>query len=253
MIDVHCHLEQKDYNKDREQVISQCKAKLKAVITCCAHHQDLALTLELVKKHPNFIFCSIGIHPEYIKELSEEQIQQTIETINADKQIITAIGEIGLDYYWTKEPEFREKQKELFRKMIQLAKKLGLPIVIHSRDASDETISILEKEGMNGKKVLMHLFGDRKTLQRIIDNGWMISIGPGIMKSKDIRKVARDMPLNRIMLETDSPWFGQEGQRGTPLNVKVAAEKISEIKNISIEEVEKQTDKNAIDFFNLKI
>ncbi|MEM4152589.1 MAG: TatD family hydrolase [Candidatus Pacearchaeota archaeon] len=254
MIDCHCHLEQKDYDKDRERIIEQCKQKLKALVTCAAHPRDITLTLELVKKYKGFVFCSVGIHPEYIKEISEKEINKTIKEIEENKREISAIGEIGLDYYWIKEPEWREKQKELFRKMIVLAKRLNLPLIIHSRDATEDAIKILEQEGMKNKRVLMHMFNDRKFLQRVIDNDWFISIGPGIKKSKDIKKIARDTPLSKIMLETDSPWFAQEGQKyGMPLNVKIACEKIAEIKHISIEEVEKQTDLNAIEFFNLGI
>jgi len=256
MIDVHCHLEQKDYGKGREDLIEGLRRELKAIVTCCAHPRDFNLTLEIVKKHPHFVFCAVGIHPEYIGELSEDEIKKTIIDIEKNKSFISAIGEAGLDYYWIKEPELREKQKELFKKLIAIAKELNKPIVVHSRDATEECIKILEEEKMQQKKVLMHMFNDRKFLQQIINNGWFISIGPGIRKSKDIRKIARDMPLNKIMLETDSPWFAQkeQGQKyGTPLNVKIACEKIAEIKRVSIEEVEKQTDLNAIAFFNLKI
>jgi len=254
MIDSHCHLEQKDYSQDRDKVIEECKKKLKAMITCSAHPKDIELTIKITKSYPNFIFASIGIHPEYIKDLDDKEINKDIEEIGEHSKDIVAIGETGLDYYWIKEQEWREKQKELFIKLIQLAKKLDLPLIIHSRDASDDTINILEKEGMKNKKVLMHLFVDKKNLQKVIGNGWMISIGPGISRSKDIRKIARDAPLSSILLETDSPWFAQEGQKyGTPLNVQVPLEKIAEIKHLSIAEVEKQTDLNAISFFNLKI
>ncbi|MGB9708111.1 MAG: TatD family hydrolase [Candidatus Pacearchaeota archaeon] len=256
MIDCHCHLEQKDYEQEREKVIEQCKKELKAIVTCCAHPRDLPLTLKLVKENKNFIFCSIGIHPEHIKEISDEEISNTIKEIEKNVSFITAIGETGLDYYWIKESKFREKQREMFIKFIALAKKLGKPLVIHSRDATKECIEILEQEGIQGKRVLMHLFSDRKLLVRVIENGWLVSIGPGIKKSKDIRKVARDMPLNKILLETDSPWFAQkeQGQKyGTPLNARIALEKIAEIKRVSLEEVEKQTDLNAIEFFNLEI
>lgn len=254
MIDCHCHLEQKDYDTDRKQVIEQCKQQLKAVITCCAHSKDIDLTLDITKKHSGFVFCTIGLHPEYIKEITDQDIETTIKAIEQNKDLIVAIGEIGLDFHWIKEPELREKQKKLFVKMIQIAKELDKPLVIHARAAFKETIDILEQEGMKGRKVLMHLFQDKKQLQRVIENGWSISIGPGIARSKDTRKIARDAPLDRILLETDSPWFAQEGQKkGTPLNVKIAAQKIAEIKKISFEEVEKQTDLNAIEFFNLKV
>jgi len=105
---------------------------------------------------------------------------------------------------------------------------------------------------MQGRKVLMHLFGDKKLIPRIVKNGWLVSIGPGILKSKTMKKIARDIPLNNLLLETDSPWFGM-GERGLPTNVKKAAEKVAEIKKIPIKEVEKQTDLNAIKFFRLKL
>ncbi len=254
MIDCHCHLEQKEYDKDRKQIIEQCKRELRALITCCAHPDNIDLTLKIAKDYPNFVFAIIGLHPEYIKDINEKNIKDTIEAIKLNRDKIVAIGEIGLDFFWIKEKEWQEKQKELFRKFIKLAKELNIPLVIHSRNASEETIKILEEEEMKNKEVLMHLFQNRKLLKKVIDNGWLISIGPGIKKSKDLRKIARDAPINKILLETDSPWFAQEGQkRGTPLNVKIAAQKIAEIKKITIEEIEKQTDLNAIDFFNLKI
>jgi len=254
MIDSHCHLEQPEYDKDREKIIGECKKKLKAVVTCCAHPKDIGLTLDLVKEYPGFVFATIGIHPEFIKELSEEDINLTIKKVEENKEQIVAIGEIGLDYFWIKEKKWQEKQKILFERMIKLANRLNKPLVIHSRDSSEDAINILEENGMKNKKVLMHSFREKKLLPRVIENGFYISIGPGILKSKDIRKIARDMPLNKIMLETDSPWFAQPGQdKGTPLNVKVAAQKIAEIKHLTTKEVEEQTDINTINFYSLKI
>lgn len=254
MIDCHCHLEQKDYEQDREYIIEQCKKELKAIISCSAHPKDIGLSVDISKSHQGFIFLALGIHPTYIKEISDDEIDEGISEIEKQSKEIVAIGEAGLDYYWVKEQEWQEKQKTLFIKLIQLAKKLNKPLIIHSRNASDDTISILEQEGMKGKKVLMHLFMDRKNLARVIENKWLVSIGPSIAKSKDIKKIARDMPLKNLLLETDSPWFQQENQEyGTPLNVKIPCEKIAEIKKIPMQEVEKQTDLNAISFFDLKI
>jgi len=251
MIDVHCHLEQEDYNNDREDVIKECWKKLSAVITSCAHYKDLELTMEIVKKYKGFVFCCFGLHPEFIKELNNEKKKEYIQTIEKNKDKIAAIGEIGLDYFWIKDKEWQEKQKEMFIEFIELSKKLNLPIIVHSRDAMHDTLDILEKEGMQNRKVLLHLFGDKDSLKRVIDNGWSISIGPLILKNKEIRKIARDCPIERMMVETDSPWFG-DGKRGTPLNAIKAAEKIAEIKKISFAEVEKQTDLNAKAFFSIK-
>jgi TatD DNase family protein len=253
MIDSHCHLEQEDYDSDRATVIRECKERLKAVVTCCADPRDWEITEALVNEYPKFVYAIAGIHPEFIKDFEKDELKEFIEVIKKESKNgkIKAIGEIGLDYYWIKDAIWRDRQKDLFIRMIELSKELNLPVVVHSRDAVMECISVLEEQGMKGKKVLMHLMGDKDFVDRIVENKWMISIGPGIIKSKETRKIARDCSLKNLLLETDSPWFGL-GNRGTPLNVVRAAEKIAEIKKISVEEVEKQTDENAIEFFGLK-
>jgi TatD DNase family protein len=114
MIDVHCHLEQKDYDKDRDDVIEKCKKELKAVITSCAHPRDFDLTLQLTEKYKNFVFACYGIHPEYIKEVSEKEIDEFLDSLVKNKDKIVAIGETGLDFWWTKEEEWKQKQRELF-------------------------------------------------------------------------------------------------------------------------------------------
>lgn len=253
MIDVHCHLEQEDYDKDREDVIKECRKKLKFLITACADPRDWDTTNEIIEKNKGFIYAIAGVHPEFIKDISKEEIKEFIEITRkeAKKGSIKAIGEIGLDYYWIKDAVWRDKQKDLFIGLLNLAKELNLPVVIHSREAVLDCIAILEENGMKGKKVLMHLMSDKDFTRRIVSNGWFISIGPGILRGKEYRKIARDCPLDNLMLETDSPWFG-DGERGTPLNVFKAAEKIAEIKKITIEELEKKTDENAVEFFKLK-
>jgi len=255
MIDVHCHLEQKDYDKDREEVIKACKKELKAVISSCADPRDWPFTLEMVKRYKGFVFATAGIHPVYIKEIKEEkeEVSKFIEILKkeAKEKNIVAIGEIGLDYYWVKEKLWHEKQKELMVKFINLSKELKLPLVIHSRDAMSDTVYILEQN--KAKHVLLHLFGDRKLLPRVIKNGWSISIGPIVKRSKEHKKIVRDMPLDKIMLETDAPWFGEEGKRNTPLSIKQVAEKIAEIKKITFEDVWRQCALNAIKFFSLPL
>ena len=252
MIDVHCHLEQEDFDKDREKVIAECAKRMKAVVSSAAAFSDLEKTLFMHRKHPNFVFISLGIHPTYIKEVNDLEIEQALAFIRKNKSEISAIGETGLDYYHVKDEKLREKQKEMFERFIDLALELKKPIVIHSRDARDECIKILEKKGMKNKKVLMHLFQGKPLLKRVIENGWMISIGPNILKSKETRKIARDCPISNLMLETDSPWFGY-GERGTPLNVFKAAARIAEIKKIPAAEIEKQADLNAEKFFEINI
>jgi TatD DNase family protein len=249
MIDCHAHLTEPDYNSDRDQIIEKCRKELKAVITSCAHPKDFDLTLSLVEKHKGFVFATFGIHPEFIKEVSEKEKDEFLEKIKENKNKVVGIGEVGLDFFEIKESNWQKRQKELFVELINFAKELKLPLVIHARNAYDETVKILEQE--DAKKVLMHMFGANHLVKRVIENGWYVSTNTIVLRSKKHKKVVRDMPLEKIMLETDSPWLGLEGKRNDPLSVKVVAGKIAEIKKVSFEKVDKVTTENAIDFFNL--
>jgi len=250
MIDVHCHLEQKDYEKDRDEIIERCKKELRAVITCCCHPDDFDLTMEMVKKYKNFVFATVSIHPEYIKEIERLGVDDFLKRIEENKEKIVGIGETGLDFI-IEEPEWREKQKQLFIKFIEFAKNLNLPLVIHARKAFAEAIEILEKFGT--KRVLMHFFTAKELLPKIIKNGWSISVNTTLLNSKKIKKIVRDLPIEKIMTETDSPWLGPNETRNDPTSVKFVIERIAEIKKIDFREVDKITTQNAIEFFNLKI
>ncbi|MEM5879316.1 MAG: TatD family hydrolase [Candidatus Aenigmatarchaeota archaeon] len=249
MIDVHCHLEQHDYDSDRDEVIEKCKKELKAVITSSAHPKDLELTMGLVEKHKGFVFATAGIHPEYIKEVSEKEKEDFFELLRKNKDKIVGIGEVGLDFL-IEEQEWREKQKELFIRFISLAKELNKPLVIHARKAFAEAIEILEEQ--KAKNVLMHFFSAKELLDRVEENGWYISVNTTLLTSKKIKKIVRDMPVERILTETDSPWLGLEGKRNDPCSVKLVIQKIAEIKKIDEEEVDKMTTENAVRFFDLK-
>jgi TatD DNase family protein len=251
MIDAHCHLEQANYNSDRDNVIEKCKKQLNAIVTCCANPDDFNLTMEMIEKYKNFIFATFSIHPIYIKDISDKQKDEFIELLINNKDKITAIGETGLDYFHVKENSWQQKQKELFIEFIELSKELKKPLVIHSRDSMEDTINILEQE--DAKNVLMHLFGARKLLQKVIENNWFISVGPIVQRSKNHKKIVRDMPFDKILLETDSPWFGQEGKRNDPTTVISVANRIAKIKKTTPEEIDKITTQNAIRFFDLKI
>lgn len=247
MIDCHCHLEQNDYDKDRDEVIEKCRHQLKAVITCCAHPNDFDLTLQLVEKYRGFVFATASIHPIYIKEINEMQKNKFFDLLKKYRNNIIGIGETGLDFN-IEEEEFREKQKELFIEFIELSEKLRLPIVIHARGAFKEAIEILEN--YNAKNVLMHFFSARDLLEKVIENDWYISVNTALLRSKKVNKIVRDMLLEKILTETDSPWLGLEG-RNDPTTVKVVLEKIAEIKKINFDDADKITTQNAIKLFNL--
>jgi len=262
MIDTHCHLEQKAYDADRDEVVSRCKRELTAVVTCAAKPSDYELTFELVKKNPGFVFAVAGIHPEYVEQFSDAEVEQAMKVIENSKDSLVGVGETGLDYTFVKTAAGRKRQRELFAEFVRLANKLNLPVVVHIRNGEDkdeadafkDAIEILERE--SAERVQLHMFGGRKLLERALGNGWYVSANAIILRSKSYGKVVRDTPLERLMLETDAPWLHPSGdaeQRNDLTGVAAVAERVAEIKNIAVEEVDAKTTGNAIAFFRLKL
>lgn len=250
MIDVHCHLEHESFKTKIEEVIEGCKIGLKAVITCATHLKDFDYTLNLCKRYSGFVFCSIGLHPEYIEEIDEKVLRAFIDFVEKNKENVVSIGEIGLDYFWVKDEKLREKQKEYFESLVDFAKRVEKPVTIHIREAYEDAIKILEKKDY--QRVHLHMFGGDKFLDKILSNEWRISVGPILLRSKTHKKIVKKTPIERIMLETDAPWMKLEGKPSLPTDVIVVAKKVAEIKGMSLEEVEKVTDMNVIEFFGLK-
>jgi len=145
---------------------------------------------------------------------------------------------------------WREKQKDLFKKFIAFADKINKPLVIHARDAYEDCINILEEH--RAKNVQLHMFGANHLVKKVIENGWYVSINTILLRSKKHKKVIRDMPIDKILLETDAPWLGPDGGRNEPSNIKIVAEKIAEIKKMDFETVWNMCGANAERFFNLK-
>ena len=252
MIDSHCHLEEEAYRKDLDDVIRTCREQgLKALITVCADPEDWDKTLDLVNNYKGFVFACASVHPIYIDRITAQQVDEYFQKLRDNRDVLAAIGETGADYFHIKETNLQEKQLELFRLHIELARELDKPVVVHCRDAFADVIDILENEG--AKRVMMHLFGGQKFTERVIKNGWWISAGPILLKSKSHKKIIRDMPLEKIMIETDSPWFGPDGQRNTPVSVIQVAERIAEIKKADVNYISDITDKNARGFFSLPV
>jgi TatD DNase family protein len=262
MIDTHCHLEQPAYDADREAVIAECKRKLTAVITCAAKPSDYAATFAMAEKHKGFVFAVAGIHPEYVEDFSDAEVEAAIAEIEKNKSSIVGVGETGLDYSYIKTAAGRERQKQLFAKLVRLAKKLELPVVVHIRNGEDkdeadafaDAFEILEREA--AKRVQLHMFGARRLLERALANGWYVSANAIILRSKSYGKVVRDVPLERLMLETDAPWLhpsGDAAQRNDPTGVRAVAERVAEIKDAKLEDVDKATTRNATEFYGLKL
>jgi len=262
MIDTHCHLEQHVYDSDRDEVIENCKHFLKAVITCGPDPEDYKLTFDMVQKHANFVFAIVGIHPEYAARFDDEQVENAMRTIVANRDKIVGIGETGLDYATLTDEASRQRQRQLFAKFIQLAENLAIPVVVHLRNGEDKEVNdvfndafeILERE--KAKRVQLHMFGSRQLVQQAVDNGWYISMNAICLRSKSYSKVVRDTSLDRLLLETDAPWLHpsfDKDARNDPTHLKAVVERVAEIKKTSAEEIVAATTKNAIEFFSLKI
>lgn len=200
---------------------------------------------------PN-VFAMVGIFPSEAKTYTQEIENKMIELAKNKK--VVAVGEIGLDYYWDK--SFNDIQKEVFIKQIKMANMLNLPIVIHDREAHKDTFDIL-KEYDKGDKVLFHCFsGSVEFMKECVKNGWFIAIG-GVVTFKNavkLKEVAREVPLNKLVLETDSPYLTPvpfRGKPNKPAYIKYVAEEIANLRNMPIEEIIDITTRNAEAFFRI--
>ncbi len=251
MLDVHCHLEQKDFETDLEEVIERAKHNgLKGIITCSADIKDFEKSLEIVKRFKDFVFLTASVHPIHVPEYSDKEIESFLSLLKKNKKYLVGIGETGLDYYWVKDEKHRERQKKIFLWHIELAKGLSLPLIVHSRDASNETAKILEQAGYD--KVLWHFFGDKNLVDWLIENNYRASFNTLLLRSKTHKKIVKALPLELILLETDAPWLGF-GKRNEPTAIIRVAEKIAEVKKLGFEEIWQKCGENAKEFFGLKL
>lgn len=248
MIDTHCHLNYDDYN-NLEEVINKMKDNIIIISGCNSktNHE----VIELCNKYDN-IYGTLGIHPEEVENATEEDLNYIENNLNNPK--IVAIGEIGLDYYWTKEN--KELQKEWFIKQIELAKKHNKGVVVHSRDSIQDTYEILKNSKIS--KMDIHCYSSSLEMaHEFIKLGARLGIGGVVTfkNSEKLKEVVKNINLKYLLLETDSPYLSPEPYRGKqnePFNVYFVAEKIAELKGISVEEVLKETTNNAIEQFDLK-
>jgi TatD DNase family protein len=247
MIDAHAHL-LPDFTKNVSSLVENARnSNLKAVINCAIEPHQFEFARQLDEANSNFIFTSLGFAPQKIKNLNY------IETVNSIRKFpdIVAVGEIGLDHHWVTDSFWQKKQEETFISLIELANTLMKPIVVHSRKAETDCINLLAKYAE--QPVLMHCFaGNMKETERVINEGWMISIPTAVVNRKKHRKIARNIPLENMVVETDTPYLSPiPGKRNEPANVHYAIEEIAKLKECSIKEIDEVTTQNAIEFYRL--
>ena len=250
IIDTHCHVLSSEYDNPEYIIEESFKNNVGKIII---NGYDLNSSIEAVKlsKKYNNVYAAIGIGPENIEEYSDDIIDKLQNLIDNNK--IVAIGEIGLDYYWTNEN--KEKQIKVFRDMLKLAKVNNLPVIVHSRDAFNDTYNILKEYNIVG---IIHCFqGSVETANEYIKLGFLIGIG-GVLTFKNAKKlvkVVEELPIESFSTETDSPYLTPEPYRGSknkPYYVKQVIEKIAEIKSMKIKDVEKSIASNIMSIFDLR-
>lgn len=250
MIDVHCHLE---FIENPIGVLSKAKGRMTALITSVAYPKNAKKILDLAKDFKNFLFVSLGFHPECLNDYNEKEIDEYIESIKEKKDEICAIGEVGLDYSEGCKEIDKEKMKNLFSKFIDLSKELNLPLVVHARDAFSDVLQILKEK--EAEKVCLHCFsGSEGNLKEAINRGYYISFATNICYTKKHPRLAQKTPFQKILLETDSPWLDPDSPKtltNRPWKIEKSAKVIAKIKGVSEKEILKITEKNARELFNI--
>jgi len=252
LVDTHVHLNSKKFKDDLPQVISRAhEAGVELMIVVGFDHETNLKAIELAEKYP-FIYATVGFHPTDARHVKESDYEILIKQLQHEK--VVGVGECGLDFYWDK--EFIDKQIEVFRRQIELSIKFDKPLVIHMRDASEATYNVLsEYENLKG---IMHCYsGSAEMVEMYLKLGLHISLGgPVTFKNGRVPKeVAKIVPINKLLIETDAPYLSPHPFRGKtnePARVKLVAEEIARIRDISYTEIADKTAKNAYKLFNIK-
>ena len=248
-IDTHCHLEKKYYD-NIDDIIKQNRASgIDKIIVSGCGIDEIREVLGYAEKYDD-VYLTLGFHPEYVEEIKDSDIEWLREIVKNNNKVI-GIGEIGLDYYYSKENKV--KQISLFRKLLSLAGELNLPVVIHSRDATKDTIDILKEYNLKG---IIHCFsGSLETAKEYIKIGYYLGIGGVVtFKNSNLREELKKLSLHNIVLETDSPYLSPTPLRGTvnsSKNIPLIAEELANVFNTSLEEVGKVTTENTTSIFNI--
>lgn len=253
MIDSHAHLDDKQFNYDRDSIIKDLRENYIAYfINPASDMESSKNSLELSDKY-EFIFSAVGVHPHEAEDFTDEMLVELKEMARNKK--VVAIGEIGLDYYYDNSP--RDIQKDVFRRQMELAKELNLPVIIHSRDAYGDTFDILNE--FKGEVIgVMHCYsGSIEMAERYMSLGYYISFaGPVTFKNAtNVKDTATKVPMDRMLIETDSPYLTptpNRGKRNEPKYVKYVAETIANLREIPLSDLIESTRENTIKLFNLK-
>ncbi|ARI75467.1 TatD family hydrolase [Halobacillus mangrovi] len=254
LFDTHVHLNADQFEDDLEETIQRAKeAGVHYMTVVGFDRKTIPKAMEIAENHDH-IYAAVGWHPVDAIDMTQKDLDW-IEELSSHPKVV-AIGEMGLDYHWDKSPA--DVQKDVFRKQIRLAKKVKMPIIIHNREATDDIVEILKEENAEEVGGIMHCYsGPVETAQECIDMNFMISLGgPVTFKNAKLPKeVAKAVDMKHLLVETDCPFLAphpNRGKRNEPAYVKLVAEQVAELKELTFEEVSEITTANAMKFFRIK-
>jgi TatD DNase family protein len=249
VIDSHCHLDFKQFNKDREAIMQRARdSGVVRMINSGVDFPTNQKSLELAEEH-EFIFATLGLSPNFRDDFSDIDLNRLLMQIEENAAKCIGIGEAGLDYYHCKDASGRERQAQIFQRVIDLASSLGLPLVIHSRDAEAQALEMVK----HLDKVVFHCYsGSLGTMKEAVDRGFYISLATNLCLSARHQILARNVPLDHLLVETDSPFLSPRKGRNEPAFVLDSVRLIARIRGMEPQEVARMTSENAKKIYNIR-
>lgn len=254
LVDTHCHIDGAEYDRDRDEMIARAgRAGVRLLVNMGDSLESSRRSVELAARYEN-VYTGVGVHPEEAFPFTQADDDRLAAW--AGEIGVVAIGEIGLDYYWEKDQDRRQLQRDIFIRQLALARDLNLPVCIHDREAHGDLLKILQTEGKGNRGVVHCFSGSLEMARELLKLGWYLGVdGPVTYKNaKKGLEVVRGIPLDRLLLETDSPYLTPHpyrGRRNEPGLVRLVAEKIAELREIPLAELAAQTTRNAREIYGL--
>ena len=250
IFDTHAHYDDKAFDEDREEMLASLPENgIGNVVNVCASINSLRRIIPLTEKYP-YVWGAAGVHPDYAEEMTEETLEEIRKVLQHEK--ILAVGEIGLDYYWHKEPENHKRQQEMFRAQMDIAREEKIPFMIHSRDAAEDTLTIVKEymqKGMYGGIMHCYSYG-LEHAREYVKMGLLLGIGGVVTftNGRKLKEVVHEIPLDNLVLETDCPYLAPvpyRGKRNCSLYLPYVVQAIAELKGVPADEVIRVTEENA--------
>ncbi|MBP7998062.1 MAG: TatD family hydrolase [Chloroflexi bacterium] len=257
LIDTHCHLDFDRFDPDRDEVVARAAANGVTRLIIPAIDRDNCPTVLRLAEQYDGVFAAVGVHPNSSADWQDSWIDDLRQFAQHPK--VVAIGEIGLDYYWKRSPQ--EVQHRAFSAQLALAHELGLPVIVHNRESDEDVVRLLRQSPLNGlaRPGVLHSFSTTwEIAQQVLDMGFYLGFtGPLTFKQADeLRRVAGQVPLDRLLVETDAPFLAPQqkrGQRNEPAYVAYVAERLAAVRNLDVPALEQQTTENALRLFGNKL